>query len=199
LLQLDAFRQHLVAMISAVVGVTGLLLAPSQPMTSVSPRAGAVAMSGGGGGPIPNKNVWVTFADASDCKPGTVVSGFQYGQEIAIATADNGRSYALSNKLPPTGQPATLGNIDGSAIIEPVSATAFNLGTGKVDGEWCPSPIGRLIFGRLVPKQDAITFPLRKTGSKVQVLINVNAKKQFESNYWRGILDAQGKTDGGYY
>ena len=26
-----------------------------------------------------------------------------------------------------------------------------------------------------------------------------NAKQRFESNYWRGILDAQGKTDGGYY
>ena len=33
----------------------------------------------------------------------------------------------------------------------------------------------------------------------VQVLINVNAKAQFESNYWRGILDSQGKVDGGYY
>ena len=27
----------------------------------------------------------------------------------------------------------------------------------------------------------------------------VNLKAQFESNYWRGVLDAQGKVDGGYY
>ena len=40
---------------------------------------------------------------------------------------------------------------------------------------------------------------VRKQGSKVQALINVNAKAQFEQNYWRGILDSQGKVDGGYY
>jgi len=33
---------------------------------------------------------------------------------------------------------------------------------------------------------------------EVQVLLDVNAKKRFDSNYWRGILDAQGKVDGGY-
>lgn len=40
---------------------------------------------------------------------------------------------------------------------------------------------------------------VRKQGDKVQVLLDVNAKKRFDSNYWRGILDAQGKVDGGYY
>merc|ERR1711988_1751073 len=40
-------------------------------------------------------------------------------------------------------------------------------------------------------------FSLR-TG-KVEALINVNAKAQFEQKYWRGVLDAQGKVDGGYY
>ena len=41
--------------------------------------------------------------------------------------------------------------------------------------------------------------PVRKQGGQVQVQINVNAKAQFESKYWRGVLDAQGKVDGGYY
>jgi len=40
---------------------------------------------------------------------------------------------------------------------------------------------------------------VRKTGGKVEALINVNAKAQFEQKYWRGVLDAQGKVDGGYY
>jgi len=40
---------------------------------------------------------------------------------------------------------------------------------------------------------------LRKQGGYVQALINVNAKAQFEQKYWRGILDSQGKVDGGYY
>ena len=71
--------------------------------------------------------------------------------------------------------------------------------TGKIDGTWCPSPIAKLIFSRLVAPQDVPVFPCRKQGSKVQVLIDVNAKARFESAYWRGILDAQGKVDGGYY
>ena len=39
--------------------------------------------------------------------------------------------------------------------------------------------------------------PLR--GGAVSVEVDVNAKTNFESGYWKGILDAQGKTDGGYY
>ena len=42
-------------------------------------------------------------------------------------------------------------------------------------------------------------FKVRKQGKAVQALINVNLKAQFEFNYWRGILDSQGKVDGGYY
>ena len=52
----------------------------------------------------PDKNVWVTFAKGSDIKPGEVVAGFQYGQEIAVACTQNGQLFAVSNKLPPTGQ-----------------------------------------------------------------------------------------------
>ena len=37
------------------------------------------------------------------------------------------------------------------------------------------------------------------TGSGFQVKVDVNAKTNFEKDYWRGILDSQGKTDGGYY
>ena len=148
---------------------------------------------------ISNKNVWVTFADARDCKPGTVVSGINYGLEIAIATTSAGRQFALSNKLPPTGQPATLGGLFDDVIVEPLTNTAYKLTTGKVEGTWCPSPIGRLIFGRLIKPTNVDVYKCRKQGGKVQALVNVNAKQQFESKYWRGVLDAQGKVDGGYY
>ena len=39
--------------------------------------------------------VWVDFASSSDCGPGDVVSGFRYGQEIAIANEKGGGLYAL--------------------------------------------------------------------------------------------------------
>jgi len=43
-------------------------------------------------------------------------------------------------------------------------------------------------------------YPVRKSlGGNIEVLINVNAQAQFEQSYWRGILDSQGKVDGGYY
>jgi len=52
---------------------------------------------------IPNKNVWTAFVKSSEVPPGAVVSGFRFGQEIAIANS-GGTLYAISNKLPPTGQ-----------------------------------------------------------------------------------------------
>ena len=42
-------------------------------------------------------------------------------------------------------------------------------------------------------------FKVKKDGSSVSVEVNVAAKAQFEQGYWKGILDAQGKADGGYY
>jgi nitrite reductase/ring-hydroxylating ferredoxin subunit len=161
----------------------------------------AVTMGGTSGQKIaiPSKKVWVTWLDASDLKPGEVTSGFRYGQEIAIAKTTGGKLFALSNKLPPTGQPATFGTIEGGSIVEPITLTKFRLSDGKVDGTWCPSPIGRLLIGRLTTPTDVPVFPVRSQGGKIQVNINVNAKAQFESKYWRGVLDAQGKVDGGYY
>lgn len=59
--------------------------------------------------------------------------------------------------------------------------------------------VGRLIFGNLIKEQNLQVFPVRSLGGKVQARVNVNAKAQFEQKYWRGVLDAQGKVDGGYY
>merc|ERR1719359_333094 len=146
-----------------------------------------------------DKRVWVSFVKSKDAKPGTIVSGFQYGQEIAIVTTKNGKNFAITNKLPPTGQPATLGGVFDEVIVEPLTNTAFSLTTGRVQGTWCPSPLGKLIFSRICAPENVGVYPCRNQGGNIQVLINVNAKAQFESKYWRGILDAQGKVDGGYY
>merc|ERR1712228_1043191 len=78
--------------------------------------------------------------------------------------------------------------------------SAFDLKSGKLVGPWCPAPplIGPLT-GKLKSPKELKTFQARTQGGKVQVLLDVNAKKRFDANYWRGILDAQGKVDGGYY
>jgi len=183
-----------VLLLTATTGLVPTAL-PSQRAAPVSQRSAVSMMAGA----IKNKMVWVDFAKSSDVQPGDIVSGFRYGQEIAIANEKGGGVYALSNKLPPTGQPATFGELAGKGVIvEPITKTQFSLKTGKPIGTWCPSPVGRL-FSLLVGPQSVPVYPCRKSGNNVQVLINVNAKAQFEANYWRGVLDAQGKVDGGYY
>ena len=46
-------------------------------------------------------------------------------------------------------------------------------------------------------------FEVRQGGflgsGEVEVLVDTNAKKAYEANYWKGLLDAQGKDDGTYY
>jgi len=150
--------------------------------------------------PVPDRKVWVSWIDAADAKPGTINSGFRYGQEIAIVCDPKGGLFALSNKMPPTGQPTTFAKFgEKGTVVEPITLTEFSTKTGKQVGTWCPSPVGRLLIGRLTSPSDIPVFPVRKQGGSVQVQINVNAKAQFESKYWRGVLDAQGKVDGGYY
>merc|ERR1712151_76382 len=36
-------------------------------------------------------------------------------------------------------------------------------------------------------------------GDDIEVLVDTNAKKAYEADYWKGLLDAQGKDDGTYY
>jgi len=35
--------------------------------------------------------------------------------------------------------------------------------------------------------------------SKIEVLVDADAKADFEKRYWKGVLDASGKANGGYY
>merc|ERR1719231_1150111 len=171
---------------SAFMVGTGAV-APTRAATSMALKA------------IPKKEVWVNMVPASEVKPNTITSGLSYGVEVAVVCDSKGSLYGFSNKMPPTGQPTTFAKIEGSTVVEPVSGTAFNLKTGKQTGPWCPYPIGKLIIGRVTTPQDLQTVKVRKQGGSVQALINVNARAQFEQGYWRGILDSQGKVDGGYY
>ena len=181
--------------------IASLLLTPLALQLSTPPavrtRAGAVSMSGA----IPDKKVWVSFAPASAAQKGTATSGFQYGLEVAIVCDQGGALYAMSNKMPPFGQPTTFAEIGKGIITDPVTKTVFSLRDGKPQGKWCPSPpgIGPILFNLITSPTSIPTFPVRKQGGSLQALVNVNAKAQFESNYWRGVLDAQGKVDGGYY
>jgi len=84
--------------------------------------------------------------------------------------------------------------------VDGITGTAFNLATGKVEGAWCPGGIlGWLL--KLAPPKDLQTYKLKEAGPVIQAEVNANAQAQYEADrgYWRGVLDAQGKVDGGYY
>merc|ERR1719405_473787 len=187
-------------MLSLLALSTGLVANGVAPKTPASRASAPVMKTSGQKLVVPSKQVWVNWLDAAEVKPGTINSGFRYGQEIAIVCDPSGGLYAMSNKMPPTGQPTTFAKFgEKGEIVEPITLSAFSLKTGQPTGVWCPSPIGRLLYSRLTNPSDIPSFPVRKQGGAIQVQINVNAKAQFESKYWRGILDSQGKVDGGYY
>ena len=149
---------------------------------------------------FPVKNVWTTVCSAKDLQPSSLKAAFGAGQDILVATDKGGKLFATANVCPHIGTPLDQGTVEDGAIVCPLHRSAFALRTGKLVGPWCPAPplIGPLT-GKLKSPRELKTFQVRKQGDKVQVLLDVNAKKRFDSNYWRGILDAQGKVDGGYY
>jgi len=149
---------------------------------------------------LPAKQQYCPCLSVKDLpKPGGAASGVAGGLAICIAVDQKGGVYALGDKCPPVNQPLSFGKVNADGTIEdPVLGTKFSLKTGQVVGPWCPSGIGKLLGGLFTPS-GVPTFAVRKSGSTIDVQVDVNAKANFEANYWSGVLDAQGKADGKYY
>merc|ERR1712166_156984 len=130
--------------------------------------------------------------------PGGATSGVAGGLAICIAVDPKGAVYALGDKCPPINQPLSFGKVIDGCIQDPVLGTAFSLKTGDVVGKWCPAGLGKLLGGVFSPS-GVPTYPVKKSGKNIEVQVDVNAKLNFEAEYWTGILDAQGKSDGKYY
>eukprot|EP00903_Cladosiphon_okamuranus_P010033 g9515.t1 len=148
------------------------------------------------------KEEWVSVLKTSDIAPGELVGVTQDGQELLIAADLKGSIYATANVCPHLGTPLDQGTINAAgALVCPLHKSAFSLEDGKLVGDWCPFPpvLGPLVLGRLEPAKDLAVFPVRASGGNIQVLINRNLKAEFESKYWTGLLDAQGKASGDYY
>jgi nitrite reductase/ring-hydroxylating ferredoxin subunit len=130
--------------------------------------------------------------------PGSATSGVAGGLAICIAVDPKGAVYALGDKCPPVNQPLSFGKVgDDGTISDPVLGTKFDLKTGEVVS-WCPSGLGKLIGGIFDPV-GVPTYPVKASGKALQVQVDVNYKANFEADYWSGILDAQGKSNGKYY
>jgi len=146
----------------------------------------------------PTQKSFVPAISTDSVVPGSAVSAICSGLDICIAVDSDGSVYALGNKSPILGTPMAAGTVKAGVIKDPLTGTSFSLKTGEVVGKWCPNFPFSILFSPLEPTGLPV-FKCKTGGGAVAVEVDVNAKTNFESGYWKGILDAQGKTDGGYY
>ncbi|GAX21765.1 hypothetical protein FisN_31Lh052 [Fistulifera solaris] len=164
-----------------------------------SPKTSFVSKTALNAKQVPSKLEYCPCIPLSDLpKPGKATSGVAGGLAICIAVDSKGSVYALGDKCPPINQPLSFGKVNADGTIEdPLLGTKFSLKTGDVVS-WCPSGIGKILGGAFTPIGVPV-YPVRQRGGNIEVQVDVNAKYNFEANYWSGVLDAQGKDTGTYY
>jgi len=124
------------------------------------------------------------------------------GVDVLVGKDGSGKLFCVGNLCPHIGTPMSEGaDVIGDIIVCPLHGSSFKVTTGELI-DWCPSPpiIGPLT-GLPVEKKNLAVFDVRSSffGGDVEVLVDTNAKKAWEADYWKGVLDAQGKDDGTYY
>jgi len=157
---------------------------------------------------LPNM-VWQSAGfGSSELEEGEIRTVTLAGLDIAIGKTASGKLFAVGDKAPPTGISLSQGGyVEGETVVEPQYGSKFDAFTGDVT-EWCTFPpilgpaIGLFMGG---PTMIA-TFNCREGGGGfggggggIQVEVDTNARKAYEADYWKGLLDAQGKNDGTYY
>lgn len=151
---------------------------------------------------VKEKFDWVPILSISEAPaPGTAKSVFTSDLDLCVAADENGLLYVLGNKCPPANQPLSFSTVSNNIIKDPVLGTKIDIETGDVV-QWCPSLLGKLLGPILGPKPENAgvpTFKVRSKNGQLEAYVQVNAKAAFESSYWKGVLDAQGKADGGYF
>jgi len=146
---------------------------------------------------------WVkTGLKAGDLAPTELRAKNLGGTDVLVGKDQSGKLFCVGNLCPHIGTPMSEGaDVIGDAIVCPLHGSSFKVTTGELI-DWCPSPpiIGPLT-GLVIEKKNLAVFDIRTNffGGEVEVLIDTNAKRAYEANYWKGVLDAQGKDDGTYY
>jgi len=135
--------------------------------------------------------------------PGELTTRQLEGCDVCIGKTDSGKLFAVGDKAPPTGTSLSIGGeVAGDTVVDGQYGSSFNVFTGEVV-EWCPTPpvIGAIVGSFMGGRQNLPVLDVRTSffGDEVEVLVDLNAKKAYEADYWKGVLDAQGKDDGTYY
>lgn len=146
---------------------------------------------------------WIkTGIKLSDIAPTELIAKSLAGNDVLIGKDGNGKLFCVGNLCPHLGTPMSEGaDVIGDTIVCPLHGSSFKVTTGELI-DWCVSPpiIGPLT-GLVIEKKNLPVFNVQSSffGGEVEVLIDTNAKRAYEANYWKGVLDAQGKDDGTYY
>ncbi|CAJ1342379.1 unnamed protein product [Effrenium voratum] len=148
---------------------------------------------------------WIkTGVKASELQPTELRALTLAGNDVLIGKTEAGALFCVGNLCPHIGTPMSEGaDVIGDVIVCPLHGSSFQVSDGQLI-DWCVSPpvIGPLT-GLIVEKKNLLVFECRQGGflgsGEVEVLVDTNAKKAYEANYWKGLLDAQGKDDGTYY
>merc|ERR1712107_356957 len=120
------------------------------------------------------------------------------GTDVLVGKTEGGKIFCVGNLCPHIGTPMSEGaDVIGDVIVCPLHGSSFKVTTGELI-DWCVSPP---IIGPVIEKKNLAIFEVRESffGGDIEVQVDTNAKKAYEADYWKGILDAQGKNDGTYY
>jgi len=146
---------------------------------------------------------WIkTGVKANDLAPTELIAKSFAGNDVLIGKDGAGKLFCVGNLCPHLGTPMSEGaDVIGDTIVCPLHGSSFKVTTGELI-DWCVSPpiIGPLT-GLVIEKKNLPIFDVQTSffGGEVEVLIDTNAKRAYEANFWKGVLDAQGKDDGTYY
>jgi len=187
--KLGHLKMKLIILLSCVVGAVAF----TSPSPAFSRGDSALAAK------YASKLKFVPLIKKADLPPkGSATSRVAGGLAICVAVDEKGGIYALGDKCPPVNQPLSFGKVRDGTIEDPVLGTRFSLKNGSVVGKWCPSGIGNLLGGLFEPL-GVPTYQVKQVGSNIEIKVDVNAKFNYEADYWNGVLDAQGKANGKYY
>merc|ERR1719222_1066572 len=151
---------------------------------------------------LPSLQWLKTGIKAGDLAPGELYAQTLAGVDVLTGKTQSGELFCIGNLCPHFGTPMSEGaDVIGDVIVCPLHGSSFSTKTGELI-DWCPSPpiIGPLT-GLVVEKKNILIIEARTSflGGDVEVLVDKNAKRAYEADYWKGLLDAQGKNDGTYY
>ncbi|KAF6000832.1 hypothetical protein CCYA_CCYA18G4491 [Cyanidiococcus yangmingshanensis] len=152
-----------------------------------------------GFGNLAMKEAWVRLVPSSDLQPGELRTVTVASQLVLVAVDQDGSVYASQGYCSHLAVPLDTGSIADGVLTCSQHRSSFDLKTGEVIS-WCTFPpiLGPLL-GKLQPATPISVFPVRENAGYIEAYLQVDAREDFEKQYWRGILDAQGKATGGYY